>query len=565
MPVDRMKTVASVCCALALATIGATARAQVMLAAGEPADSFVTANWVANLPGPMDVAFLPDGRALILLKEGEAVVRTAEGTLVRNAGSFAVKAVDNEQGLLGAVAHPDFATNKTIFFYASIGADIANKNQILRGTIGDDHKLTVDTANPLIVFEGPHKHQGSGLHIHKGHLYVATGDSGTQNPLPINKYASCLNKPNGKILRMNLDGSAPADNPLSGMTQVTGCTTETRTTGNFSMQPPDRRIWAWGLRNPFKVWLDPQTDLFWMGDVGERQREEVSVGGRGQHFGYPFEEGTYKYSRQQIPFDTIGGCKGMVPSTDCSPPAFEYPNGGAGGDSAIIGGLIPSGCGWPAAFTGRYLFGDHMSGRLWTLDVTPDRRGVVAGSRKNFGSLRGIVGFRMGTDGSLYLVSFEANAVARVTPKNRPPTCPASPADAGAATDTAAPGGTGGAGGDTQPGSPTGGRGGSDSPNPTGGAGGASPTGGSGSSPASGGSGAGTGPGAGAGTTGGSSPPGTGGTSGRAGTGGANGSGSAASGRAGCSWAGGGDVSGAGWILILVLAQCLAARRRTRP
>ena len=38
---------------------------------------------------------------------------------------------------------------------------------------------------------------------------MATGDSGTQNPLPINKYASRLNKPNGKILRMNLDGSAP--------------------------------------------------------------------------------------------------------------------------------------------------------------------------------------------------------------------------------------------------------------------------------------------------------------------------------------------------------------------
>jgi glucose/arabinose dehydrogenase len=555
-----MKIDASVCTALALALATAVgAHAQVRLAPGEPADSFATSNWVANVPGPMDVVFLPDGRALILGKTGEVVVRTAEGMLVRNAGTVAVKAIDNEQGLLGAVAHPDYASNRTIFFYASIGAEVANKNQIFRGTIGDDHKLSFDTANPLIVFEGPHKHQGSGLHLHKGLLYVATGDSGSQNPLPTNPYASCLNKPTGKILRMNPDGSAPADNPLVGMTQVTGCTTETRTAGGFSMQPPDRRIWAWGLRNPFKVWLDPRTELFWLADVGERQREEVSVGGRGQHFGYPFEEGTYKYSRQQIPFDNVGGCKGMVPSTDCSPPVFEYPNGGAGGDSAIIGGLIPSGCGWPAAFAGRYLFGDHMSGRLYTLDVTPDRRGVVPNSRKSFGSLRGIVGFRMGPDDALYLVSFEANAVARLTPKTRPPTCPAAPADAGATPDVAAPGvdsGGGGSSGGAQPGTGSGGRGGSGSPGPTGGGGAAGGTGGSGSPPAVGGNGNAAG--------GASSGGGAGGRAGGGGSSAGSGNGSATSGRAGCSWTGDSAGAAPGWILLVALALALATRRGTR-
>jgi hypothetical protein len=341
------------------------------------------------------------------------------------------------------------------------------------------------------------------------------------------------------------------------MTQVTGCTTETRTTGNFSMQPPDRRIWAWGLRNPFKVWLDPQTDLFWLADVGERQREEVSVGGRGQHFGFPFEEGSYKYTRQQIPFDTIGGCKGMVPSTECSPPVFEYPNGGAGGDSAIIGGLIPSGCGWPAAFTGRYLFGDHMSGRLWTLDVTPERRGVVANSRKNFGSLRGIVGFRMGPDGSLYLVSFEANAVARVTPKNRPATCPASPVDAGPTPDTGPPEtGSGGTGADSGPG--PGGQGGAGSP--TGGGGSPAATGGAGSPAASGGANGGGSGGGGSGTGG---PAGAGGSGGK-GTGGTTPGSGSSSRRSGCNWASTGDRPSAGWIVLLTLALGLVRGRRGR-
>jgi MYXO-CTERM domain-containing protein len=333
--------------------------------------------------------------------------------------------------LLGVVAHPEFATNKTIFLYASIG-DVANRHKVLKATVADDNSVSVDLRNPIIDrgLEGPANHNGGGLIIHKGHLYVSVGDTGANSTPPRNKYASCLNKPNGKILRVQLDGAIPADNPLSSLNMVTGCDS---VSGDFGMRAPDKRIFAWGMRNAYRFWIDPTTDLLWIGDVGETTREEISVGGKGTHFGYPFEEGTVKY---QQPWNM--GCKGMSPSTDCVPPVFDYQNV-RNGTNCVIGGLVPDGCGWPDAYKSKYFFGDHGSGNLWTLDLTPDRRGVVRDSRKAFGQLPRISGFRMGHDHSLYLISHDRGVIAKVTPKNRPASClnASAPADAGAPVDAA--------------------------------------------------------------------------------------------------------------------------------
>jgi MYXO-CTERM domain-containing protein len=364
-----------------------------------------------------------------------------------------------EHGLLGVVVHPDFASNKTVFFHASIGETAADKDQVIRATISDDNKITFDYANPIFKIESPEKHNGSMMLIHKGMLWMAIGDSGADATPPVTKYASCLNKPNGKILRMNLDGSAPADNPLSDVPMVTACTTANRTSGPFSMAPPEKRIWAWGLRQPYRFWIDPMTDLVWAGEVGEKQFDEIDIIGKGQHFGYPFEEGNRPYNG---PYNSVGSCKGMTPSTECTRPAYQYAIGG--GEGCIIGGFILDACGWPAEFKSRYLFGDFDAGRLFTVDVTPDRKGVVPNSRKTFGTFGTINGLRLEPDGAVYVTGFMANAVWRITPKNRPATCDTqptpTPTDAGAPPSpdaaTTGEGGTTGTGGSTASGGTTG-------------------------------------------------------------------------------------------------------------
>src|SRR6185503_3053076 len=258
---------------------------------------------------------------------------------------FGMVDTGSEKGLLGVVAHPDVASNNTFFFYVSNGSDSNDKHRVYRGVLAANDTLTIDMANPVIAeaagngpgLRGPANHDGGGLFIHDGQLYVGVGDTGANATPPTNKYSSCLNLGNGKILRVNLDGSVPMDNPLVGETMVTSCTS---TGGAWATAAPDTRVFAWGFRNPWRFWIDPHTDLMWIGDVGEVTREEISVGTGNQHYGYPFNEGTTMYGQLAGKDCTTG----FVPARECTPPVHDY--GHSAGANCVIGGIIPEGCGW---------------------------------------------------------------------------------------------------------------------------------------------------------------------------------------------------------------------------
>lgn len=408
------------------------------LSSGAPADSFDMTEFAIDLAQPTDIAILPDGRAVITQRNGDVVVIASDGTPI-DAGHVEVDSGPDEQGLLGVVADPSFQSNHTLYFYASAGGDAANKHQVQKIALGDDSQLSSD--RPAIVdmgLRGPANHNGGGLFIHKRQLYISVGDTGGNATPPTNRFGTCLNVANGSILRVNLDGSVPDDNPLVGMDRVTGCMART---ADLEDLPPDTRIFTWGLRNPWRFWVDPQTDLLWIGDVGERAREEVTVGGKGTHHGWPFWEGLIEYSQSDQPWRPANECQGITPPRDCTAPVYDYPHSQS--NASITGGLIPPrGCGWDAPWSDRYFFGDYNSGRVWTLDVTSDRRSVVDDSRQDFASTGGIVSFRMGADGALYLVEVTAGSVQRVTPKGVdagacPP--PVDTPDASVGTDAGAP------------------------------------------------------------------------------------------------------------------------------
>ena len=178
-----------------------------------------------------------------------------------------------------------------------------------------------------------------GLIVHAGKLYVGVGDTGQNATPPVNKYGSCLNKGNGKILRVNLDGTVPTDNPLVGLGAVSACDTAL---GPWTTAPPDSRIFAWGLRNPWRFWVDARTTLMWIGDVGEITQEEISVGSADRHYGYPFVEGSMVWG------DVQGmNCATLTPSRICTGPVYSYPHSQG---QAVTGGLIPEGCGWTGVF-----------------------------------------------------------------------------------------------------------------------------------------------------------------------------------------------------------------------
>jgi glucose/arabinose dehydrogenase len=242
--------------------------------------------------------------------------------------------------------------------------------------------------------------------IHEDQLYVAVGDTGFNATPPTNKYGSCLNKGNGKILRVNLDGSVPSDNPLVGLASVTACATPT---GVWTTAAPDPRVYAWGFRNPWRMWVDPQTGLLFIGDVGEVTKEEISIGGPDQHYGYPFEEGTQIWGPVQGM-----NCASMTPSRPCTAPAFDYPRQPG---FAVTGGLIPEACGWNNVFEGaHYVYGDSGGGFIRALPMNASRTGFASATPIQIATGPAPVSFRMGPDGSLYVVMIGGGAVHRFTP-----------------------------------------------------------------------------------------------------------------------------------------------------
>jgi MYXO-CTERM domain-containing protein len=534
-------------------------RAALAQLSAEAAMKFTSENFITGVTQPVEVGFLPDGRTLVLRRMGEIIVVRKDGTRKNNAATVPVMPAHNEQGLLGVAVDPGFAQNKTIYLFASMGANVQSKHKVLKATVADDDTITVDLQKPIVDMglEGPQNHNGGTLVIHKNHLYISVGDTGGNSTPPTNKYSSCLNKANGKILRVNLDGSIPMDNPLRGMAMVTGC--DTRTSA-FAMKAPDERIYAWGMRNPFRFWIDPMTDLLWIGDVGEETREEVSVGGMGTHFGYPFFEGTKDWTQSQVPSQLPNACMGMTPARPCTPPALDWGNkrfgNGVNGDDCAIGGTIPpAGCGWPTEYTQKYFFGDHGGKRIYTADLTADRKGLVPGSRKEFAIVGGVSSIKMGLDGALYAVIQSNNSVIRFIPKDRPANCatttpPVAAADAGtpaprdANAGTDAPRGTGGGAG-------TGG---------VAGTGGAMATGGAAGSPV--GTGGNMARGGASGSGGGGAAAGTGGSKGGADSG-ADEMAKASDGGCGCRV---GAVSGgrSAAALLLALGALVARRRRRR-
>jgi MYXO-CTERM domain-containing protein len=416
----------------------ASSQASAQLATGDPATNFALTDWMTSAAQATDLTFLSDGRAVVTLKSGIVITADKAGAVLKNPAAMFTVDIRSEKGLLGVVRDDQ----DNLYFYASTGDTNADKHRVYKGRANEDGTITVDLQTPIVTggLEGPANHDGGGMVIHKGQLYIGVGDTGANRTPPQNLYGQCLNKPNGKILRVNLDGSIPGDNPLNDLASVTGCSVRNGPTAQYEMLPPDKRIYAWGFRNPWRLWIDPRTDLLWIGDVGETTQEEITVGGKGSNHGWPFREGTVAYP------NALGGlndCMAMTPSTTCVAPQDTYAHNG--GEASVTGGLVPpTGCGW-GAYETKYFFGDYNLGTVWTLDLKPDRSGAVPGSDRVFGTIPGgVVSFRSGPDGAVYVVVHDQGVIKRLAPKTIPAGCNAAqPGPSG----TGGSGGSGGAGG----------------------------------------------------------------------------------------------------------------------
>jgi glucose/arabinose dehydrogenase len=302
-----------------------------------------------------------------------------------------------ETGLLGLAFHPMYAQNGRLFvnYTRTVGGQLETVIAGFRVSASNADFADASTENILFTVDQPFaNHNGGGLAFgNDGFLYIGLGDGGGGGDPQCN--AQNINVLLGKMLRIDVDAppaaglnyALPLDNPFLGQTGRD-------------------EIWLFGLRNPFRFSFDSANGNLWIGDVGQNSYEEVDMltpQQGGANLGWNIREGKH-------PFPSLCSQTGST-LTD---PIFDYDR--SQGDETVIGGHVYHGTKVPA-LAGRYVFGDFISGRVWSLTgsgTSPSRADLTTTSAGDLAAI--------GEDeaGELYVARYSSGAVARLHQVGQP-------------------------------------------------------------------------------------------------------------------------------------------------
>ena len=343
---------------------------------------------VDGLTSPVGVESARDGSGRLFVVDQTGIVQ-----IVRDGQLEAVPFLDirnsvslgNEQGLLGLVFHPDFSENGQLFVnYTDVNGDTVIAR--FEAMLSNPDQVDPLSEEIILTIDQPYANHNAGdlAFGPDGMLYIPTGDGGFRDD-PQNR-AQDLSSWLGKILRIDVDAgnpyAVPTTNPFVG---VDGSIPE---------------IWAYGLRNPWRLSFDSATGDLHIADVGQNSREEInfhrSGSPAGVNFGWRCREGSMDYI-------TTPPCSGVL--TD---PVFEYTHDA--GNCSVTGGRVYRGLDTPR-LDGIYLLADYCSGKLWGL--APDGSGGWS-SDELVDTSRRPVAFGEDDNGELYMTDIAAGELLRL-------------------------------------------------------------------------------------------------------------------------------------------------------
>jgi glucose/arabinose dehydrogenase len=264
---------------------------------------------------------------------------------------------ENEEGFLGMAFHPRFKQNGYFFVYYTT-KDAPHTSVISRFTANAD-RTQADPKSEVEIMRIPQpfwNHNGGTLCFGPdGYLYIGLGDGGAGND-PLNN-AQNLQTWLGSILRIDIDKTdgnknyaIPADNPFIG-----------RVANKQLIALPE--IWAYGLRNVWRMSFDRQTGDFWVADVGQNLWEEINIVTKAGNYGWNLREGLHAFAPNG---------EGEHPTL--IDPIWEYHHDIG---KSITGGHVYRGKAVPELI-GHYLYADYVSGLIWALKYDKATKKVVA-------------------------------------------------------------------------------------------------------------------------------------------------------------------------------------------
>jgi glucose/arabinose dehydrogenase len=345
----------------------------------------------------------------------------------------------NEMGLKGIALHPQFATNRQFFVTYNLRISNADFARVSRFTAvnGNLDLGDLSSEQPFISIPNPSTiHNIDSCRFGPdGYLYWSAGDAGGLNDS--NNFAQFIDKSFwGGIFRIDVDRlpgnvepnahsgivmnganaffKVPADNPFIGATSFNGLAL----TGTLRTE-----IFAIGFRNPWQFSWDTQNGEMWAADVGLDLWEEVDVITPGGNFGWSYLEGTANGTRTNPPV-------GFAPVA----PLWTYFHGGGALEGrSVTGGFVYRGSKYPA-LAGKYIFGDFVSGHIWSLT----RNGANPPTVERITGEAGVVAFMLDPDpanGDILMLDYGDGKVRRLVSQTVDTTFPAKLSDTGLFAD----------------------------------------------------------------------------------------------------------------------------------
>jgi glucose/arabinose dehydrogenase len=260
---------------------------------------------------------------------------------------------ENEEGFLGMAFHPRYAeTGELFIYYTTTAAPHTSVISRFRVSKDDPDRADPDFEEELLRIPQPFwNHNGGTIAFGPdGYLYVGLGDGGAANdPFGNGQNLGTLL---GSILRIDVDHkddgrnyAIPADNPFVGREGARG------------------EIWAYGLRNVWRLSFDRETGRQWAADVGQNLWEEINLIEKGGNYGWALRESCHPFGPRSIP-----------DNAKLIEPIWEYDHEIG---KSVTGGVVYRGQRLPE-LQGLYLYADYITGRIWALRYDDDKQQVTA-------------------------------------------------------------------------------------------------------------------------------------------------------------------------------------------
>ena len=420
-----------------------------------PGDNLTAQSVFSNLTQPTSIAFSPDGRNTYIAEKSGIVKVAREGQIQSTPFIDISQQVNNvrDRGLLDIAVHPDFENNPYVYLlftydppevYNNAANSLAGPDRpgnragrLIRVTANSATQFRTAVAGSQVVLLGsastwnnfnafanstsdfdepPAGIRADGTNIqdfiasdseshtvgalafgNDGNLFVSIGDGTSYNRVdPRTVRVQDIDNLSGKVLRIDpITGQGVSDNPFF----------------NGNADANRSKVYHYGLRNPFRMTVDPATGQLYIGDVGWTQWEEVNTGPAGSNFGWPYYEGGNGNSLRTGRYQDLPEAQAFYNSgQSVVAPTFGLSHGGDG-INAIVLGSVYRGTTYPAEYQGSIFVNDLGQGLVRAVQL--DSNGQATTVQTFTTGARIVVNMVQGPDGNMYYVDLDDGVVGR--------------------------------------------------------------------------------------------------------------------------------------------------------